>query len=57
MYCAKCKGRRGKLDVTPPAGPQYEDVTRPAPPAPLYEDVVVPQLELKENIAYGRVQI
>ncbi len=69
-YCANCKGRRGKLDLTP-AGPMYEDVSLSAPPAPLYEDVGAPppataaapyedvlvsQLELKENIAYGQVE-
>ncbi len=56
MYCSNCKGRRGKLDLIPPAGPQYEDVTCAAPPAPLYQDILVPQLELKENVAYGKVE-
>ncbi len=69
LYCANCNGRRGKLDLTPP-GPVYEDMSRSAPPAPLYqgvaapppataapyEDVLVPQLELKENVAYGQVE-
>ncbi len=70
VYCANCKGRRGKLDLTP-AAPLYEDVSRSAPPGPLYEDVgapppataaapyedvLVPQLELKENVAYGQVE-
>ena len=65
VYCAHYyKARRGKLDLSP-AGAVYEDVSRPAPAAPLYEDVGAtppataassgPQLELKENVAYGHV--
>ena len=52
VYCAhNCKSVRGKVDLS-----------APAPAAPLYEDVAVgdtkvpgPQLELKENVAYGHV--
>ncbi len=64
VYCAYCKSRRGKLDLTP-AAPLYEDVSRPAPPGLLYENVGAPppataadplQLELKENVAYGQVE-
>ena len=71
VYCAHYyKARRGKLDLSP-AGAVYEDVSRPAPAAPLYEDVGAPppttaagphecvpgpQLELKENVAYGHVE-
>ncbi len=53
-------------DVTCPTSPAplYQDVgaprVAPAPPpataAALYEDMLVPQLELKENIAYGKVE-
>ena len=61
-YAHHCKARRGRLDLSP-AGAVHEDVRRPAPAAPLYENVGVtppaehppgPQLELQENVAYGQ---
>ncbi len=51
VYCAYCKSRRGKLDLTP-AAPLYDDVGVLAPAT-----AAAPQLKLKENVAYGHVQL
>ena len=48
-YC--CVGRRGKSSGKPHSTPS-EDTQ----PAPVYDEVVAGELELRENVAYGPVE-